>query len=74
MRKYFLTIEGDGSFPSSLLTWDQCWPKTEVDGDRMPLDLSKDDTKRIITLTSHSPFIIEKWESYGWDIVNHYAS
>lgn len=61
------TVQGGGEFPLDMLRRDECWP---INGDEVKNLVGTG--RRVINLESvarHGP-TIERWESFGWKIIN----
>jgi hypothetical protein len=70
------TVRGNGFFPIDMLRYDHCYPSTEKDS-AMIIDsffhqrLSREWEVNLMT-NSSKPNVLtkERWESFGWKIVN----
>lgn len=67
--RHKLTVSGSGNFPLDMLRYDQCWPESQFDvekigydADRIPRPVS------VVAVTDNktSPFREDRWRSFGW--------
>lgn len=65
------TVTGSGNFPTDMLRYDRCWPRTELDSVKVGIRSLKAAGEREIRLTSASakPPTAGRWKSFGWTIV-----
>jgi len=73
------TVEGSGPFPLDMLRYDQCYPATQQAVDQILVSM---DETRIIgerrqielfvahPIRQHHKLTPERWESFGWTIVD----
>ena len=66
------TVAGTGPFPIDMLRHDCCYPARTGDAKSIEysLDLDLDGRKRRITLISHAHPTVERWNHFGWSIVD----
>jgi hypothetical protein len=68
------TVTGTGPFPIDMLRHDCCYPVDADDSDTIESSFdSFADGKRIkrkITLVSHTHPTVERWNDFGWSVVD----
>lgn len=82
-RIFEFTVEGAGEFPFDMLAHDACYPRTREDAIGMLLalprrwrrrgvygDAEEERIHRIRLATSLRPPSIERWQAYGWRVID----
>ena len=65
MKAYKVTVEGRGTFPLDMLRYDQCYPLKSDDAVNIATGKGE---RRKVTLVSDKPFVIARWNSFGWSV------
>lgn len=60
------TVEGRWAFPFDMLRRDEAWP---VDSDSAAQLSTEPNLPRRVTLRTYSTPNFERWESFGWSVV-----
>ncbi len=68
VRIYKFTVTGKGSFPFSCLNFDQAWPATPQDADRIEMSCPTQAPEFTITLASHAHPTPKVWAMAKWPI------
>jgi hypothetical protein len=58
---YTFTVRGAGSFPTDMLRYDQCWPRTTEDSEKLGTG-----PRRSVTLCSYKKPKTTRWDTFGW--------
>lgn len=66
---WHFTVRGRHDFPSDMLRYDRCWPKTEYDSAKLtPNNRGQHQEWREIELVSLRPPTEGRWYSFGWQV------
>jgi len=67
-------VTGGGDFPTDMLRYDRCFPRTSEDAANMKIGEFDRKTRRSVGLLTawyrggyHEP-TIERWKSFGWEV------
>jgi hypothetical protein len=65
-------VTGKGPFPIDMLRHDQCYPAAPADVDSIEFSLRPKDrpVKRKIMLSTHAHPNVDRWNSFGWSVID----
>ena len=70
---YSFVVEGEGQFPTDMLRYDHCWPRTTEDAIALPLSVydfarDREQHRKVALFTPTHPPTVDRWVSFGWKV------
>lgn len=64
-KLFTILVHFDGRFPTDMLRYDQCWPRTQHDVEMIDLQPR---SRTAVTVCSHRKPTGARWRSFGCDV------
>jgi len=73
IRGYAFAVEGEGQFPTDMLRYDACYPRTTEDAVNLPLNSyvelrDRRQHRKVALFSSLGPPTVARWVSFGWTV------